>query len=105
VSQPKDGGAAFPCRTNTNGQSFAIEVIDPVSKQPFVIVEQPGMTMRDYFAGLAMQARIIALGDHKHEARNLADALKAVDECHASTAERAYRHADAMIAERERSGK
>lgn len=58
------------------------------------------MTLRDYFAGLAMQARIVALGNHMHTGTGLGGALAEVNKCHTETAERAYRHADAMLAER-----
>jgi hypothetical protein len=51
---------------------------------------------RDYFAGHAMAARMIAIGAHHH---NTADEEAA---CDAQCAEAAYRKADAMLAERDK---
>lgn len=51
-----------------------------------------GMSLRDWFAGLAMQA-IIA----KHPAEVVAGSMNEID---APTAKGAYEYADAMIAER-----
>ena len=69
--EPKDGGPAYP--VPSDGVSFGTH---------------PGMSLRDHFAGLAMQGKL-ACGLWSHLA----------PEQMASTA---YQIADAMIAERER---
>jgi translation elongation factor EF-Tu-like GTPase len=60
------------------------------------------ISLRDYFAAKAMQARIITLGEHKHTANTLDAALSEMAKCKAETAARAYEMADAMIAQREK---
>jgi hypothetical protein len=61
------------------------------------------ITLRDHFAALAMQARIITLGNHRHEGRDLSEAENEVLKCKAETARRAYQMADAMLAARSAS--
>ena len=72
MSKPNDGGQAFPYSSGT-----------------------PGMSLRDYFAAKAMQARMKNLGDHGHQTK------EEVDECRASTARMSYEIADAMLKARE----
>jgi hypothetical protein len=71
-----DGGPAFPC------DAAGIELGLPC---------QPGMSLRDWFAGMAMQGGIIVC----NEERDYSEESKV-----------AYKQADAMLAEREkRDGK
>jgi hypothetical protein len=70
MSNTNTGGPAFPTTVYTND-------------------DFKGMTLRDYFAGKAMQAQVgnpLKLGD---------------DESHRLIAERAYRMADAMLKARD----
>lgn len=77
MSAPKTGGSAFPLNSYVlpNGQ---------------VSTELPGMTLRDWFAGQALGGIIVAT------AANLGVTCE-------DLADEAYQHADAMIAEREKS--
>lgn len=84
-------------KTDDGGDAFPVPCANPFGDGRMAI---GGMTLRDYFAAKAMQARIIALGNHLHQATDTNGALQEVDKCHAETAERAYRHADSMLAER-----
>ena len=74
-----DGGPAFPCK--------GIEY-DPDFPGALQSVSYSGMSLRDWFAGMAMQGQIIA------DQRAADNPEKA--------AERAYANADAMIKEREK---
>ena len=70
-AQIEHGGPAFPCdRINVNGG----------------VVCTTGMTLRDHFAGLAMQAVPMQQG-HLHD----------IPECYARIAQHAYKMADAML--------
>jgi hypothetical protein len=71
-----DGGPAFPV------------VCNDLSKYQLV---EPGMSLRDWFAGMAMQAFLSEYGsDEKEEDQQIAEVV--------------YKLADAMIAERNKSG-
>jgi hypothetical protein len=73
-TQPNDGGPAFPCHTN------------PL---PGKLANAPqGMTLRDYFAGQALQGAAHRL-NNPHEHRDIL-----ASDC--------YEIADAMLAARER---
>lgn len=80
-----DGGPAFPIYGKLNEWGYA---------------EQPGMTLRDYFAAKAMAALVLAT-----EQKYLSDPIKH-EACRASedseyVAQDAYAIADAMLNERE----
>ena len=75
----KDGGPAFPCNGIEDDPDF------PGALQS---VSYSGMSLRDWFAGMAMQGQIIA------DQRAADNPEKA--------AEWAYANADAMIKEREK---
>lgn len=79
MSNPKDGGPAFPVIT----PGFAVEGGHIVYPQ----LESWGMSLRDWFAGKALSG---ILGNHE------------IDFNPKDAAEWAYKHADAMIVERER---
>ena len=72
----KDGGSAFP----VNGFAYAAF---PVTSP------EPGMTLRDYFAGQALMSLLIEPG-------------QIADSTYQQAAELSYRFADAMLAEREK---
>lgn len=71
-----DGGPAFPCHTNP---------------RPGHLTDAPqGMTLRDYFAGKAMEGMLA----HATRYRPRADAP---EDWHVAIAEEAYELADAML--------
>jgi hypothetical protein len=85
MSEIKYGGPAFPA----NQKSFVFDLAGGARKT--ILDAHPGMTLRDWFAGLAMQG-IIASGL----------AVQVSEEnYHNALAKLAYVNADAMIAERE----
>jgi hypothetical protein len=45
-----DGGPAFPCKTNSDGNSYLHTERDESNGIQYSVVEQPGMSLRDYFA-------------------------------------------------------
>lgn len=73
----KDGGPAFPITAEQSSSGM---------------IPMPGMSLRDYFAGLAMQG-LIASG---------ADANRGHDGYMVTVAKLAFRYADAMLAERDK---
>lgn len=84
MSTPKDGGPAFPT--------------GPLNRADTL----PGMTLRDYFASLAMQsmfagagARMVADRDGRYDETNWAEVVSA----------NAYEMADAMLTERAKETK
>lgn len=87
----KDGGPAFPCVTNSLGRSFAVQQIDPVSLMPILVVHNPGISRRDYFAAKAMQGWIVSFSEKDTPVGHEPEIAKL-----------AYAIANAMIAESER---
>lgn len=87
----KDGGAAFPRPYSDNGLS---------SPNFHAFHARDGMSLRDWFAGMAMQA-IIAKGEvcvwYDEESRR----ASCLDE---AIARGAYIYADALLAERAKGG-
>lgn len=72
-----DGGPAFPCiDSDEHGQPYYTNL---------------GMSLLDWFAGMAMQGEIAGLGENDNWAPYMS-----------SIAERSYHMASAMLAERER---
>lgn len=69
------GGPAFPCGLESGHMA-------PLHS---------GMTLRDYFAAMAMQAHVVAVSSV---------ATKTPEDWHAMVAQMAYLTADAMLAER-----
>ena len=93
VKRIDDGGAAFP-----RGFSNAI---DPDTNHIGRAHAQDGMSLRDHFAGLAMQG----LASDPQMAIGIRDAAEdAGIEAPEMMARTAYRLADAMIYERNRTG-
>ena len=91
MSDKKDGEPAFPC------EKFAHFIKKEGSDESEPIFEEfSGMTIRDYFAGKAMQALIIACEPENYEPD--ADLEKMHNDC----AESAYKRSDAMIKERDK---
>lgn len=79
----KNGGPAFPCPASTDEHEMACNIFD----------QQPGMSLRDYFAGQALMGSLAA--------NPRADKpITAVAACNAM-AMAAYDIADAMIRARE----
>lgn len=90
MNTPNDGGPAFPC--STWELKDGVQIGTPVS----------GMSLRDWFAGLAMQqmcagpgARMVADQDDRYDQTNWKYIV----------ASNAYMFADAMIAERSKPTK
>lgn len=83
--EPKDGGPAYPVST-WNNDTESREVMG-------------GMSLRDHFAGLAMQGHVVALGNMTVNAETQEEAKQ---KWASLIAELSYRTADAMLAERER---
>ena len=82
MSNKETGGPAFPCRLDYNNPG--------AGKKDF---SSPGMTIRDHFAGLAMQGRLagnMAWQERDFKPVNGLDAIE--NECVL-----AYRIADAML--------
>jgi hypothetical protein len=75
----------------------------PQTAGEFTATAFNSLTLRDYFAAKAMQARLINLGYHTHSGRDMEAAMKEMRKCHRESARHAYEIADAMLAERERS--
>ena len=69
------GGPAFP---NTGNSSWSMQPCE-------------GMTLRDYFAAMAMQGLFASNAEHEHDDEDIFDAV----------AEAAYQQADAMLKARE----
>ncbi len=97
MSGAKDGGPAFPCS------------IQELTKEPHEFgntrsrtVDHPGMSLRDWFAGQALQGAMQVIYSDEG-----ADALRAVREVTGISADgiladQAYVLADAMLARREK---
>jgi hypothetical protein len=77
--KPKDGGAAFPTVGVDNGAAMNGIGVS--------VTDQPGMTLRDWFAGQALQAGILSITAGER-----------------AQAEQAYRYADAMLDARVEEG-
>jgi hypothetical protein len=86
TTKPDDGGPAFPCSWIETDPNFPPEHL-----------MHPGLSLRDYFAGQAMQAIFGGVG-----ARDVADRDRRYDETNWAevVAANAYEMADAMLAER-----
>jgi hypothetical protein len=74
-----DGGQAFPFEYDANNASS--------------IVPHPGMSLRDWFAGMALQGMLACPQNYKFEDSGLDSGIDGLSKC-------AYKQADAMIAER-----
>ena len=94
---------AFPSRSDTKGRSFAVDELDTGSGMPVTVVTHPGMSLRDWFAGLALQGMLASLNrpDLLEEFNQTADKVE-VSNCQLH-AMMAYNIADAMLAEREKA--
>ena len=90
MNEPKDGGPAFPGNSDTCGGSFLHEARDPNTGLPYFVIVNPGMSLRDWFAGMAL----FGAGTLWRNCITEQDVTK-----------NAYRIADAMIAEREKGTK
>lgn len=86
MATKKDGGQAFPCAPGGTGEEF-----EPGAE---------GMTLRDYFAGQALNGFFSSPAWMKGAD---AAALKSDAKLADALAEFAYQYADAMIAEREKT--
>ena len=84
MNKKQDGGPAFPCEVGPVADGYMLQTGDGKWRQP-------GMTLRDHFAGLAMQGIFANQG---------INCTAAGDEVDAAVA---YRIADAMIKVREAS--
>ena len=85
-----DGGPAFPINSAQLDESGAYTVL------------KPGMSLRDWFAGMAMQALLASTG---HDTQSIALLVTATEQDQAvdeTLAGRAYDFADAMLAAREK---
>jgi len=88
--------------TNDGGPAFPFTA--PGTDDDGNIITFPGMTLRDYFAGLAMQAmardfaKQYCVGTHQNWITNAAE--DSDDESYEVVADVAYTLADAMLAER-----
>jgi hypothetical protein len=83
----KDGGPAFPAQ--------------PTYKMPHgveMVVEQSGMSLRDWFAGMALQGVLASMADPQQRRR-----AEQKGETPKDLAIARYHVADAMLAEREKS--
>lgn len=93
----QDGGPAFPRPMGNNGYA---DVEDHDSNS-----EQEGMSLRDYFAAKAMHAELVTAGALPDPAEALS---RAATEAGQTIVERiafnSYQLADAMLAERAKSG-
>lgn len=76
MANDKDGGPAFPVPTH-----------------PSIMIESYGMSLRDYFAGMAMRALV---GDHEGMAVR-ADMLAGDQDVAENVSRHAYLMADAML--------
>lgn len=103
MNEKNDGGAAFP---------FGVKVIsrNPYGERPDRVESQnePGMTLRDYFAGQALaglcanEVRRAAVSKALREADPAQDSLEREADGCATYARYCYVLADAMLAEREK---
>lgn len=88
-----DGGPAFP-----------LNQIDPKEGHDAghyeVKMQYPGMSLRDYFAGLAMAGEISSMQDNAASEARAAAAVDASESPVEHTARISYEMADAMIAAR-----
>ena len=85
MSKSNDGGAAFP---GTRKEQIALATFTPGGPEGplYADVTYPGLSKRDYFAAAALTGILFDLGQHQ--------TLKDEE----STADLAYKLADAMIA-------
>ena len=88
----------------TGGQAFPTPIREHASDGSFLVVDYiPGMTLRDYFAGQAMQALIskLPMFDQKGEYGEMVT-QKGMDIILIGVANSAFGYADAMIKERKK---
>jgi hypothetical protein len=71
--------------TETGGPAFPCEVLGIDGHGEYMPLQ--GMTLRDYFAGKAMEGILASNTEHEHEDAHIFDAI----------AEAAYKMADAML--------
>lgn len=86
-----DGGPAFPGATETNGYGDGHHVVLPSGQIEWMTVK-PGMSLRDWFAGKALQGGIAS---DAHPDVVIQETFE-----FAARAKWAYEMADAMLAER-----
>lgn len=84
MSKINDGGPAFP-------SEYVDYAADEIGNDVPIFARSSGLTIRDWFAGQAMQARLTGLSLPRLDIRN-------------AIAADAYAIADAMLAEREKAG-
>ena len=66
--------------------------------------QKPEMSLRDYFAGLAMQALLIAMGNREaNPAMQILEEVYVLSEIHGEIPASAYAVADAMLKAREKA--
>ena len=82
MNAPNDGGPAFPTKR---------EALDPRATGWSM---QEGMTLRDWFAGMALQGYLAGRNHHPTSDPSGFEATKSAKQC--------YGYADAMLAARER---
>ena len=82
-----DGIAAFPLAHD----------VPPTEDYERAISVDRGMSLRDYFAAKAMQALIACVWERSGDSNQIID-----NDGHVSLHIRAYEHADAMLAERDK---
>jgi len=90
-TEQKDGSPAFPCVTNIGGKSYATQERTSDGFQ-YALIHNPGMSLRDWFAGMALQgfcSQTDAVGQRTWY-------MKYATRC-------AYEMADAMLAERNKT--
>jgi hypothetical protein len=92
-TQPNDGGPAFPGIAGAEGRGNITCSLGPNGETEW-IYHNPGMTLRDYFAGQALQGYLAGRNNNQSENPSNFQALKASIDC--------YGYADAMLAARER---
>lgn len=86
------GGPAFPGDSSEKGQSFAYWKKDDKDKMSFLVVSNPGLSIRDYFAAKAMQG-ILANPS----------ILSSSGELNVTNVAACFAISDAMLEEREKS--
>ena len=100
-----DGGPAFPVDRMT-AHGIAVHSVGTKDEAAYigeVAKLSHGMTLRDHFAGLAMQAELSSAGMDNEAAQALADAAeRAGRDVESQIAWNAYAVADAMLKERAR---
>jgi hypothetical protein len=92
MDNEKTGGPAYPYKTEEWG-------VDSTGEKVLVDIKEPGMTLLDHFAGLAMQALIAKAPWYEIYNNQQEDAIRVKMGAMSSGA---YAYAYAMIAERNR---